>query len=232
VSTPESRATRTAFPRWAGLGAIAYVVLFIGGSVLMFGGEPDTDSPPAKIISYYRDSGHRDKIGIGWAIVILGVFFFLWFLGALRQYLRRIDEDGFLTNVATVGGTIYAALTLTSVALNSAIKTMSDDTFHHQVYPPLIHAADDAGWVIHSSGGIGAGALIIAASLAAMRAARIPSWAGWVGMVFGILALASIFGFTQLAIALWLIAAGVLLFRATPVPAGPVGGGAAPSRIR
>jgi hypothetical protein len=224
VSTPPAAPARRGIAQWAGLGGVLYVVLFIGGSVLAFGGTPGSDDAPAKIIAYYKDSGHRHKIGAGWALVVLGVFFLVWFLSALRQYLRTIDGDGFLTGLATLGGTIYASLTLVGISLNSAIKTMSDDTFHHQVYPPLIHAADDAGWVIHSSGGVGSGALIIAATLAVGRAGLIPGWAKWVGVVFGIFALLSIFGLTQLAIAIWLIVAGVLLFRAAPpVVARPAG---------
>jgi hypothetical protein len=201
---------------WAGLGAIAYVVLFIGGTVLSYAGQPDTDSPPQKLISYYSDSGHRDKVLFGWLLALVSVFFFLWFLGALRQYLRRADPGGLLTNVATFGGGVYAALTLTGSSLDAAIKTMSDDTFRHQVFPELIHAADDAGYVLHSAGGVGIGALMVAASLAASRAARIPAWLAWVGVVSGVLAIFSIFFIPQFLIAAWLLVAGVVLFRAAP----------------
>ena len=198
---------------WAGLGAVAYVLLFVGGLLLASLGQPDTSDPPAKLISYFSDSGHRDKIYYGWLIVVIGVFFFIWFVAALRQALRRIDPDGLLTNVATVGGTVYAALTLAAISLETAIKTMSDDTFRHQVYPGLVHAADDAGYVMHSVGDVGLGALIVAASLAAWRAARIPAWAGWLGVISGILAVFSIFFFPQILVALWLLAAGIALFR-------------------
>lgn len=200
--------------RWAGLGGVLYVVLFIAGGIVSFSGQPDSSSAPAKIVSYYSDSGHRDKIDIGWILFVLSVFFFIWFLGGLRQLLRRrTGDDGFLTAVVTVGGAVYAATTLVGTSLNAAIKTMSDDTFQHTVYPSLIHATDDAGYVIHSSGGLAVGALMIAASLAAMGAALIPRWLGIVGVVFGVLAIFSLFFFPQLAIALWVLVAGVLLFR-------------------
>jgi hypothetical protein len=56
--------------------------------------------------------------------------------------------------------------------------------------------------------------MIIAASVAAMRAAAIPKWAGWLGVLAGILALASILFFTQLAIAIWiLVASGGIFLR-------------------
>jgi hypothetical protein len=203
---------------------VAYVVLFIVGAIVGFGGTPDSSSAPARIIAYYSDSGHRDKIGLGWAIIMLGVFFFLWFLSALRQIVRRTDGDGFLTTLVTVGGTVYATTTLVGWSLDTAVSTMSDDTFRHQVYPSLIHAAGDAGYVIHASGGIGLGALMVAASLAAMRAALIPAWAGWTGIVFGIVALFSVFFFPMILIAIWLLVAGVLVYLAPvgPAPAAPV----------
>jgi len=199
--------------QWAGLAGIVYVVLFIIGAILSFGGgQPDTGSAPEEIISYYADSGHRDKLGLGWILVVLGVFFFLWFLAGLRQAVGRLDGNGFLTALTTVGGAVYAALTLAAVSVNMAVKTMSDDTFQNTVYPELIHAADDLAYVLHSAGGIGAGAMMIAASLAALRARVLPAWSGWLGILLGIVALFSILFIPQIGIAVWLVVAGALLF--------------------
>ena len=208
--------------RWGALGGIAYVVLFIIGTILLYDGTPDSSSSPAKIIAYYSDAGHRNKISIGWIVGGLGVFFFLWFLSALRRAVRRWEgEDGYLTALTTIGGAIYATLAFTALAVNMGIRTMSDDTYHHTVYPGLIHAADDASYILHSTGGAGASAMIIAASLAAMRAGAVRTWMGWLGIVAGILAIASILFFTQAAIAIWiLIVSGALFLRgATRAPA-------------
>ncbi|HYY63393.1 MAG TPA: hypothetical protein VE688_02180 [Gaiellaceae bacterium] len=212
AATPRGR---TDLARWGALGGILYVVLFIIGTLVMFDGEPGSDSRPAKIIAYYSDSGHRDKIGIGWIITGLGIFFFLWFLSALRRAVRRLEgEDGFLTALTTIGGAIYATLAFAAIAVNMGIRTMSDDTYHHTVYPGLIHAADDAGYILHATGGAGASAMIIAASIAGMRAGAVRTWFGWLGILAGILALASILFFTQLAIAIWiLIVSGALFLR-------------------
>jgi hypothetical protein len=54
--------------------------------------------------------------------------------------------------------------------------------------------------------------MIIAASLAAMRAGVVRSWAGWLGIAAGILGLASILFFTQAAIAIWILVVSGLLF--------------------
>jgi hypothetical protein len=195
------------------LGGVAYVVLFAIGVILLFGNSPDTSSAPAKIIAYYSDSGHRTRMNIGWLLAGLGLFFFLWFLGALRQTIRRLEgDDGLLTSVVTLGGTAYAALSLAAIAVDTGIRTMSDDTFHHQVYPGLIHAADDTSWLLHASGGAGLGAMIIAASLAALRAAAIPRWAGWLGVVAGILSLALLVFFPWFVAAIWILVVSIGMF--------------------
>ncbi len=213
MSTFASGRSSAVLARWAALGGILYVVLFIIGTILIFSGEPGSDASPAKVIAYYSDSGHRDRISIGWVVGGLGVFFFLWFLSSLRRTVRRHEgEDGFLTALTTIGGVVYASLAFAALAVNMGIRTMSDDTYHHQVFPGLIHAANDAGYVLHATGGAGASAMIIAASLAALRAAVVPAWAGWLGVAAGILALASIVFFPQAAVAIWILIVSGLIF--------------------
>jgi hypothetical protein len=116
--------------------------------------------------------------------------------------------------LVTIGGSVYAALTLTAFAVDVGVKTMSDDTYNHTVYPGLIHAADDTWYVLHSFGGVGAAAMMIAASLAALVAPRLPNWLAWLGVVAGISAIVSFFFFPWFVIAAWLVVASVLVFRA------------------
>jgi hypothetical protein len=221
MTADSSARTGSPIERWAALGGILYVALFIVGTILLFSGQPDGDAGPAEVIAYYRDSGHRDRIGFGWIVAGLGLFFFLWFVGALREAVRSIDGDGLFARMTTIGGTVYATLALAAIAVNMGIRTMSDDTFEHAVYPDLIHAANDAGYVLHATGGAGAAAMIFAATLAAMRARRIAPWLGWLGLLCGLGALASIAFFPQLLLALWIVVASVALLRFRPgvVPA-------------
>src|SRR5437588_7347615 len=180
MNTISAARSTAGLARWAALGGILYVVLFVIGVIVMFSGEPDGDASPAKVIAYYSKASHRDKIQFGWLIAGLGIFAFLWFLSSLRRAVRRWEgEDGFLTALTTIGGAIYATLAFAALAVNTGIRTMSDDTYHHTVYPGLIHAADDTSYVMHATGGAGASAMIIAATLAAMLAAVVPKWAGW-----------------------------------------------------
>ena len=207
--------------RWAVLGGLLYVVLFVIGTIVLFNGEPSGDASPARVIQWYSDSGHRDRANIGWILFGLGVFFLLWFIGALRGAVSAVDGEGILTAVVAIGGTIYAAVAFAAVALNVGIRTMSDDTYQHRVFPELIHAADDAGYVMHASGAAALGAMIIAASLAFMWGAVWPKWAGWLGVLVGILALASIAFFPQFLFLLWILVVSLWMFLRPPAPGRP-----------
>jgi hypothetical protein len=213
MSTTATSRPRAGVSRWAALGGVAYVVLFAFGVILVFGNSPDSSSAPAKLVAYYSKSGHRDRINFGWIVAALGIFFFLWFLVALRQTVRRLEgDDGFLTALTAIGGAVYAVMALAGLAVNTGIRTMSDDTYQHTVYPGLIHAADDAGWVLHASGGAGLSAMIIAASLAALRAGAVRSWVGWVSVAAGVLALGLIAFFPWFVAAIWILVVSIGLF--------------------
>jgi hypothetical protein len=199
--------------RAAALAGVAYVVLFVIGVILVFGNSPDSGSAPAKIVGYYSKGSNRTDINVGWLLGGLGIFCFLWFLASLRTTIRRLEgDDGFLATLTTIGGGIYATLALAALSVDTGIRTMSDDTYHHQVYPGVIHAADDASWVLHAAGGAGAAAMVVAASLAGLRAAAVPRWAGWLGVAAGILSLALIVFFPWFVLAAWILVVSIGMF--------------------
>jgi hypothetical protein len=212
MTTNSGTAGRRGLQAWAALGGVAYVVLYLIGILLIFNGEPDGDAPPAKVIEFFGDSGHQDRMNWGWVLAGLGVFFFLFFVASLRQTVAKFDRDGLLTALTGIGGGIYAALALTSIGLEVAVRTMSDDTYQHQVYPELIHAAGDAGYVIHASGGVGLGAMILAAAIAFIRSGVVPKWAGWLSVVAALAALATIMFITTFIWWLWILVAGIVIF--------------------
>ena len=203
---------RTGFARWAALAGALYVVLFVVGTIVLFSGAKGGDDPPAVVIKWYSDSGNRDQIHFGWILIGLSVFFLLWFVAALRRAVSTIDDEGILTGIVGLGGGIYAACAIVAIGIEDGIRTMSDDTFQHRVYPELIHAADDAGWVIHAGGVAGLAAMIIAASAAFMSRGTWPRWAGWLGIVVGVLSLASIVFFPQFLFLLWILIVSILMF--------------------
>jgi hypothetical protein len=206
----ETRARR--LPEWAALGGVAFVALFVIGTLLMFSNTPMGDDPPSKVIAYFGDSGHRDRISIAWILAGFAYLFFLFFVAALRETVARLEGDGILATLTAIGGGIYVALGLAAFSLETGVRTMSDDTFQHKVYPEVIHAADDASWMIHAAGGAGLAAMIIAVSMAFVRSASMPSWLGWIGIVGALAALLSLIFFPIFVWLLWVLVVSVMLF--------------------
>lgn len=212
MESQQHAAGRRGLSEWAALGGVAFVALFIIGLFLMFNGEPNLSGPQDKVIEYYSDSGHRDRISFGWLFAGLGLVFFLFFVASLRQTVSRFDRGGILATLTALGGGIYAALALSAIALETAIRTMSDDTYQHQVYPELIHAAGDAGYVLHATGGAGLGVMILAASIAFIRSGVVPKWAGWLGVIAALAALATIMFLTVFIWMAWIVVVAIVLF--------------------
>jgi hypothetical protein len=209
----DSRALRV----WGSLGGVAFVVLFVIGSALIFDG-PNGDESPSTYAAFYGDSGHRDRINIGWILAGLGVFFFLWFVASLRETVREAtvasESDRMLTFLVTIGGTAYGAVTLMALGEAAGVRTMSDDTFQHQVFPGIIHANDDGVYIAHATGTAALAAMIFAFSLTVLATGALPRWVGWFGLVAAVAALASIVFVTMFVWLLWIAVTSVMLFLA------------------
>jgi phosphate starvation-inducible membrane PsiE len=208
---------------WSSLSGVVFVVLAVVGAIFLFDGP--SDSSPAKMTSWYSSSSNRAHINIGWVLTGLGLFALIWFVAALRERVRESEaaapEQGtFLSTIVLMGGTVYVAVAMAGIAIAGGIKTMSDDTYHHQVYSGLIHAAGDASYVLVVTAGAAMAALIFASSVAVRRYEILPRWVSWFGFVAGIAAIFSLFFFTMLVWLIWVAVASVSLFmRARPATA-------------
>jgi hypothetical protein len=184
-------------------------------------------------VAFYGDAGHRDKINIGWILAGLGVFFFLWFVASLRETVRRatVDsaDDGMLAFLVTIGGTAYGAVTLMAIGEAAGVRTMSDDTFHHQVFPGVIHANDDGVYIAHATGTAALAAMILAFSLTVLATRMLPRWIGWFGLVAAVAALASLVFVTMFVWLLWIAVTSIVLFLAIRKESGLTRDGPLPS---
>ena len=98
------------------------------------------------------------------ALLTGGAFCLLWFLASLRAQLIRFDPDGFFATAVVLGAAAFVPL--------QAAAILSGET---------------AGAALSSAC---AATVIVAASLAAWRARKIPRWFGRAGVAGGIAVLA------------------------------------------
>jgi hypothetical protein len=206
---------------WSSLGGVAFTVLAVVGVVFLYDGPQD--SSPAKMAAWYGSGSNRTHINIGWVLTGLALLCLMWFIAGVRERVaiaEQADTPGasFLTSLVTIGGTVFVAAGVCQIGIASGIKTMSDDTYHHQVYSGLIHAAGDASYVILAGSGIAMATLIFALALATFSFGLLPRWVGWFGVVAGVAAIFSLFFFTMLVWLLWLAVVSVMLFVRSPSP--------------
>jgi len=207
---------------WSSLGGIAFTVLAVVGAIFLYDG-PQSSSP-AKMTAWYTSGGNQAHINIGWILVGLALLCLIWFVAGVRERIavaEQAAEPGrsFLTALVTIGGTVFIAAGVCQIGIADGIKTMSDDTYHHQVYSGLVHAAGDASYIILAGSGVAMASMIFAIALAAFSFALLPRWVAWFGVVAGIAAIFSLFFFTMLVWLLWVAVASVLLYRRAPAPA-------------
>ena len=206
---------------WSSLGGIVFTVLAFVGAIFLYDGP--SDSSPAKMAAWYGSGSNRTHINIGWLLVGLALLSLIWFVAGVRERIavaEQADTPGasFLTTLVTIGGTAFIAAGVCQIGIASGIKTMSDDTYHHQVYSGVIHAAGDASYVILAGSGVAMASLIFAVALAIFNFGLLPRWVGWFGVVAGVAAIFSLFFFTMLVWLLWVAVASVMLYVRAPSP--------------
>jgi len=200
---------------WSSLGGVAFTVLVVIGAVFLFDGP--SDSSPAKMTAWYSSGSNRSHVSIGWVLAGLGLLCLIWFVAGVRERVavaEQADATGgsFLSTIVTIGGAAFVAAGVCLIGIADGIKTMSDDTYHHQVYSGVIHAAGDASYIMLAGAGVAMASLIFAVSLAIFGFGLLPRWVGWFGVAAGIAAIFSLFFFTMLVWLLWIAVASVMLF--------------------
>ena len=164
----------------AATGVVA-AVLFLAGFLIQ-GTPPDPNDPIAKIASYLGD--HRGRILTGDVLIALGGAFFLWFLGALRSYLRAGEGgEGRLSPASFLGGGVATAVLIGGAGLQSAL-VLHPGTLGDQA---LVRAGFDGYNALITIGGAPLAVAVAAASCSAARSGALPPSAYWSGSVVGVL---------------------------------------------
>jgi hypothetical protein len=200
---------------WSSLGGIAFTVLAVVGAVFLFDGP--SDSSPTKMAAWYSSGSNRTHVNIGWVLAGLGLLCLIWFVAGVRERIVIAEQadptrGSLLSTVVMVGGAAFVAAGVCLIGIADGIKTMSDDTYQHQVYSGVIHAAGDASYIMLAGAGVAMASLIFAVALAILGFGLLPRWVGWFGIVASVAAIFSLFFFTMLVWLLWIAVASVMLF--------------------
>lgn len=189
------------------LTGVLFVALVVAAFIV--GGEtPDTNDSVQKVVSFYTDNDSEQVIAA--ILLAYGCAAYLFFLGALRQALRRVPgDDGGLSTVVLIGGltqtvgiAIFAGLTFTLGDAADDISGTAVQAIHvlnNDLFLPLA---------------MGTGVFDLALGLSVLRHGGLPRWIGWVAIVLGVASLTPIGFFAFLANGLLIIVVSIMLTRA------------------
>jgi hypothetical protein len=205
----------SALERWSPLGGLLFVV----GLIIVFVGAGEHGDTPAEVVRYAEDeSGWIDF----WVLfALLSLLLLGWFVAGLYSRLRRFDV-GTESVLALIGGVCFSVLVFVALTIwGGPLLELDDEASDVQTAQAETYLAiEDVGWVTLGGAGVAAGLMIIAASVAAMRARWLPAWAGWIGVVLGVIALATVAFFGIFAWLAWIaLASIVMLVRSLRAPA-------------
>lgn len=177
----QTQGSPTGVERFAPLTGIAVPVLGLAGLIVLEGpaDRPEVDVRPEAFLTYF---GKHDSVVLGSFLLMLSAFFFIWFLGSLRAFLREAEGGaGRLSSIAYGGGIVTAALTLTLPAV-SVLGAMDVDHLSPEAAKTIFIVGDASLYPAAMTAAV----LTAATGLVALRARALPSWFGWLSLVLGL----------------------------------------------
>jgi hypothetical protein len=210
--------------RLALVGAIWYL-LEIPLVLPFVGGTPPSPVKAAELATFYSAHENRLLIGLAFAgVVLLGR---IAFSAGARASLQRTAGVRALADLALGSMVLSVVLEIGSTALQAAAGRMAAGGGDPAGVVSLHYAYATVGFVAVQA----TAAAVAATALAQVISRQFPRWLGWLGLVAGILGIASSALLTAggldpqsapyltlwiLGFWIWMVATGVVLFRRTP----------------
>lgn len=165
------------------LTGVVFVVLLVVGRFVAVG-DPGWLGPADEITDWYTDN--HTQVTVRSYLGVLAVFFFLWFVGSLRSFLRPAEgRTGRLSAVAFGGGVAAGALYLASftMSLTAARRANEPGGIGEQAATMLY---DLGGFLFSFAVPMALAVLMAAIAIVGFRTAVLPTWLAWVTAVIAV----------------------------------------------
>jgi len=167
--------------RWASATGIGFVATLLAGYA-MAPRPPKLSDGSALVADYFVHNRNPVLIGTVLAAGIGGVML-LWWLGSLRLFLRRRESDGGRLSAVAFGSGLVALVILTQfLAIRAALAFGLSGTVDPSVSKGLYAVA----YTVDALNVFPIGALLVAASISALRSRAFPAWLAWFGLLAGV----------------------------------------------
>jgi hypothetical protein len=205
--------------RWAPVSGILYVILW---ALVIFAFEDDQGDSDADIVSWYADSGNRDRQLVTYFLVLAASLCFVWFLSNLRGRLALAEGTaGVRTTLAFGAGLVAVTLWTIAAAIWISVAFAVDDSDEFVVDPNMERLFGVFGYALWFGGTTIALLVVLCTALVGLRGQLIPKWLAWVSILVAILMLAS-FAFIPFLIWLgWVLVVSLVWLFWKPAPEAP-----------
>lgn len=204
--------------RWAPVSGVLYVIPWLL-ALFVFGDAGESDS---EIVSWYADSGNRDKQLAAFLLLLLSTLLFVWFLSVLRGRIAAAEGTaGPLTALAFGGGLVATALWTTATGLWTATSFAVDDADEFVVDPNTTRLLDNLGYMLWFSGTTFALFVALSVGLVGLKGHIVPRWLAWLSLLVAASMLVSFFFIPFLAWLGWVLVVSLVLLFWKPSATAP-----------
>jgi len=191
--------------RWTGISGLVFVVLIIGSIVAGGGDSPRAKDSGAKVVKYYanHETGARVEVYLIAVAVAVAVFFF-W---QLRMKLIA-RSDHLLPNLGFIGAILFMVAGTLASSIYWALAEGADHHFDESSMRTLniLQAT-----LPDITSDIGIAVLLFANGLVIIRSTGLPTWTGWLGVVFGVVSIVLTLDVGLPALGIWMIVICIVL---------------------
>ena len=170
--------------RWVAIAGLLFVIIVVVSGAVVGPMPPGSHASAAKVVAFYMH--HKTGVQVSAYLLELAVFVGLFFFWYLRELVSTIPANRRLATFGFSGAVLFAV----SGGLAGTFKWMAADAVTH-VNPGTMQTLG----VLQNDGttfitGVGQAVFLVATGIVLIRSGILPRWLGWVGVVFGVVALA------------------------------------------
>jgi hypothetical protein len=208
--------------RYAPLTGVAAVVLWVIGVVVSESGAARPEDERAEnILAWYADN--ENTIITGELIFVLGVLFFIWFLGSLRSTLFAAEGGTGRVSLIVFGSGLLAALGMILQAAALIQPTFADEGELSGEAAQAMSLLSDATFGVVEVTLI---PMLVAAGIVILRHGALPRWLAWFSFLLALVLAIIPIGWAGLLFVfpLWVLVTSVLLYQRStgePIAAPP-----------
>jgi hypothetical protein len=218
---------------WERVGALSGILFFAAVVASFFTPEtPDADDPTAEIARSIADDRTAHLLGV--YLQGIASLLFLVFVGALWSRLRRAEADRGPSVLVALGGVGSALIILVSSGVFLAHIEAADEGRE----PAAVRALFELDEIVFIVIGWASAAFYAGVARSSLATGSLPRWLGWIAAALAVVfvvaflgvfsesdeggVLGAIFFIGLLVNFLWILAASILMLRASPPAEGTV----------